>query len=289
MMPRTPKGPKEPPIVLGKNCCIFCNRIEKLTKEHVWPRWVRDYIKIEDQMKTVHLTMHNGGKPQKGKFTRPGDIHSQRIHCVCGSRGDPFKTDRCNNVWMSQLQERAKTILIPLITGTWKSLDGHEQSIVSAWAQMFTMVNEFTDSLTQVIPQSYRTTLMNDQKEGGNRTPLPDWYVWIGAYDDERVAGANHHAMTVSIPSPPGLAITHHLQTTGFTVGKLLVFTALFPIIQGRRVAYEAVEGEYDLRTISPFKGPTGDTNPQPHTFASFAALTNRWAEGNNLPTFTFP
>jgi hypothetical protein len=32
--------------ILGRNQCIFCNRIEKLTKEHIWPQWVSDYIAI---------------------------------------------------------------------------------------------------------------------------------------------------------------------------------------------------------------------------------------------------
>ena len=93
--------------------CIFCGDAppEKLTGEHVFPRWSHQYLPEETQKNYDSLRgISNPHGSKHYEIKRPGDIRHWTVKCVCGSR--------CNNGWMRRdIEDAAKPILIPLITG----------------------------------------------------------------------------------------------------------------------------------------------------------------------------
>src|SRR5262245_15281157 len=94
----------------GRRRCIFCGGT-LLTKEHVFPRWLRKHVQI-DVPYNLHIGtfgMHVDGKAIWGERKdrrRPGDVRSQKLRVVCTA---------CNNRWMSGLQLACKPILLSFI------------------------------------------------------------------------------------------------------------------------------------------------------------------------------
>src|ERR1039457_52556 len=92
--------------------CIFCGRsgdTVEITREHVWADWLKEYIPKNDVRHTaLHGIIERDGSLQHTIRTWGGDAQSRRLRIVCRC---------CNNGWMGKLQEHAKDILIPLISG----------------------------------------------------------------------------------------------------------------------------------------------------------------------------
>jgi hypothetical protein len=165
--------------------CIFCGEA-KLTKEHVFPNWLREFVP-RTQQKTRHLTNFNIRDTQNclqhtrnslGKLNRPGDMGSQRLRVVCG---------KCNNGWMSRLQAETKPIMVPLITNNWWEIDSKSQLAIASWAAMFTMVLEFADIRTAAISQETRHTFAK------NPLSLDKWIVSFGVYEGQNPITHFHH------------------------------------------------------------------------------------------------
>jgi hypothetical protein len=90
--------------------CIFCGATSDITREHIWADWLKEYIaKDIDGYQAATITIN---QPSVASTVREkkisGDPRSRKAKCVCGS---------CNNGWMSQLQERAKPLVLSLIEG----------------------------------------------------------------------------------------------------------------------------------------------------------------------------
>lgn len=77
-----------------------------MSKEHVIPEWVRPYVADAPAAGTHrHLTL----LPDETKDVRwEGEPATTSVRCVC---------ERCNNTWMSDLENAAKQHMIPMIQG----------------------------------------------------------------------------------------------------------------------------------------------------------------------------
>ena len=153
--------------------CIFCGGLP-LSREHVLPDWMRPYLDAGNRA-GVHTTAKYRVSPTGQQLQeevnhkhKSGDRRSQKLRVVCV---------KCNNEWMSQLQEDAKPFLLGPLTDRWKYLTREAQFKIAAWACMFTMVNERADLRTAAIRQ--------DERDWLHRTKLPPggWSVWVGRSD----------------------------------------------------------------------------------------------------------
>jgi len=158
-----------------------------LTREHVWPEWLKQYIPRTHkttfhQVKVVYS--REPGKPvenerySKGHLTRQGDPASQRLRVVC---------KKCNTGWMSRLQQKAKPIMLPLINDEWRELDVDSQRILAAWITMFTMVIEFAHPMTAGVTAEHRRLFLNNQQ------PLPTWLIYFGTFQGKDWSGDFNH------------------------------------------------------------------------------------------------
>lgn len=255
--------------------CVFCESHERLTREHIWANWLRPYLPRTGEH-NYHWTTRNGGEIKKGKIHRPGDAHSQRLQVVCG---------RCNSGWMSTLQEEAKPILVPLVNGERPILDEHSQYILSRWATMNTMVIEFADPPTAMIPQEHRSRI---QMGGG---PLQDWHIWIGRHN----VGAHHPAYFNHFgwagyradQTRPGQLEPHKCQTTTFTVGQLLFHTFMVtPSLPEPSIDHETFAQAFGLRTIWPSSGLIIHQPERVHDWESRDDVSEYIARASGLPAF---
>lgn len=260
---------------ISNNQCIFCGFRGKLTKEHIWPEWMRQYLPRTLRY-NYHWVMRNGAGPVRGKLHRPGDPHSQTLRVVCRE---------CNNGWMSSLQEAAKPILLPLLGDHWSSISEADQKTLGAWASMFVSVAEMGDPPTATIPPEHRRFIKNS-----GLTP-PDWVIWIGRSDPEgeHPAFCNHHGIKLLSCSTDRLPIAINMQFTGFTVGKLFVQTTMVtPNIDEEQfvVHYEQFAKQYDLRTIVPFVGAISSAPTASHGLGAREAISNNGPQCFGIETY---
>jgi hypothetical protein len=124
--------------------CIFCGK-RGLTKEHIWPDWLRKVL--GPSMSSSHFYSTSGMGRRRTFTNRTGSIQSRKLRIVC---------EVCNNGRMSRLQNNAKARLIPLIRGHHISLTEADHKILAAWSMMFTMVVEFLDPTTLATTQRER-------------------------------------------------------------------------------------------------------------------------------------
>ena len=200
--------------------CVFCGEFRRMSKEHIWGDWVRDFIPERKGGHTLRdVEIMKSSEPEKVSIIqRKGSALGTFRHIVC---------EPCNTQWMSRLQNNAKDYLIPLFKGDPTVLGQEACSAVAAWATMVSMTAEFMlDSGTKIgISREDRAALMTTE------APLPDWKIWVGYYDGGIWSHQWKHA---SLPIVGGKDLPSaeyvytplpNTQTTTFVVGKLYVHT----------------------------------------------------------------
>lgn len=202
----------------SRRACIFCGSTGKMTREHVWGDWLRQIIPA--QMNKHEVRAERIGAPgtpiQAEMHLRAGDPLSSTVKVVCAA---------CNSGWLSQIQERAKPYLIPLIRGEAAVLGPDAQRAVAAWCAMATMTGEYIDRdpTAIAVSQADRDHLMAHQEAP------PGWRVWIARYVPHRWPGRWLH-FTVPIlegsdvsGDPDNRLRPVNTQSTTFVIGELTV------------------------------------------------------------------
>ena len=210
----------------GKRC-IFCPFVGKLTDEHIWGDWTRNYV--ERPQKKHNFASIVAKTPTEEVVDpvriRAGDPLNSQVKVVCGP---------CNSGWMSQIQERAKPFLIPLFEGKESVLDSAAQTLIASWAAMATMTGEYLsrDPENIAVSQAERTWFKK------NRVPPDNWRILIGKYRRDEWKGQWYHvsmpiysAKDIPRAKASNVRLPNH-QTTSFVVGQLYVhvFSGFFAI-----------------------------------------------------------
>jgi len=193
--------------------CIFC-RNGNLSKEHIFADWLHEYLPRTRSF-TDHRVNHGLDDPYgrkdvaAGKLANNGDPLSRKLRVVCAS---------CNNGWMSRLQILAKPILLPFVLGKWRALDANETRIIANWITMFTMVIEFADPATAVVPVAQRE-LFAARDDDARRPPM-GWRMWIGLQEGNE---SDFYHFGVASINPAELLSWNWAMITTFFIGRLTV------------------------------------------------------------------
>jgi hypothetical protein len=92
-----------------------------------------------------------------------------QVRCVCAA---------CNNGWMrSEVDEKAREIMVPLLNGGEARLSPDQQQVVAAWATMKAMVAEYSESECVTTHHMHRVRMMKRRLP-----PEHGWSVWIAHY-----------------------------------------------------------------------------------------------------------
>ena len=199
--------------------CIFCGFQGKLSKEHLWAKWLAPYITKDMESYRSGSVIFNlpGTAPTEVKKKIGGDPRSRTSKCVC---------EPCNNGWMGDLQEDAKSVVIPLLTGDQTTLHTRQQKLLASWIAMAVMCAEHAQGETNsAIPQKDRVFFFRNRV-----LPKSGWRIWIGRYKRDRWSlHWTHHALTISsekevLQRTPGSGLPpFNTQSTTYVVGELYI------------------------------------------------------------------
>lgn len=170
---------------------------------------------------------HIARKADVGAFTdervelhrRTGDLYSRRVYCVCKP---------CNTGWMSQMQEKAKPYLVPMLRRQPIVHHRRAQTVLSAWVTMMTMVAEHVYRDKIAIPQCDRDFLR------AHRKPPKHWRIWIGAHANQAFPLITHNVLEfaeegVEVPNR-ARADGQNTHSTTICIGEHLLFHAMSSI-----------------------------------------------------------
>ena len=218
------KKPKKKPNPQRR--CIFCNGTP-VSGEHLFSDWISTLVPKSTQQHTNirwKTTKGDADRHVTASKRIEGDLSSKKLRAPC---------IRCNETWMSVLENQAKPVLTPLILGQTSSIFPDAQKRIRQWAILKTIIGEQDHPqsaviATESIDHFYRT----------HELP-PNHSVWIGHYKGDVWRGTHyyHRAVLVTPFDMPKDGVIGpnrpNSQTTTLVIGELYIhiFSAPPPIL----------------------------------------------------------
>ncbi len=143
--------------------CVFCGSTAGITDEHVWPKWLRAHAADLAPERYTHTS--GFARTAADAFTeaptvlvrQPGTILGLRARAVCRE---------CNGGWMSGLEQRAKPILLNMMSaarpGSVLTLGPDQAATVAAWAIKTAWMREETAPGDRATTRQMRRALHRD-------------------------------------------------------------------------------------------------------------------------------
>lgn len=163
--------------------CIFCQG-HGMTKQHIWPNWIsRSEIAAKSNtareanntqnLQNIRLEYDPNNKlttviPVNKNIIHQGSRLSRKVRMVCA---------KCNNEWMSIIENKCKELVIALQSFKNVKLNYKNQLDLATWITILTVIAEFTDVPSKRIPVKERRDFYE------NKTPIEGWQIWIGKYN----------------------------------------------------------------------------------------------------------
>lgn len=219
--------------------CVFCGGA-RLSKGHVWPEWLSAVLRDtgayhEDRIGDFITFRSTIPGPTPARKVRNGPARSRKPRNTCVV---------CNGGWMSQIEQRSKSVASGLIGGNEMRIDEEAQRDLAALFCLITMRVEFLSTMRS-IAQFDRDFLRTRQY------PPANWRIWIARYAADASQYADlwcqHYAAQafvhrvgeqVRLPSSVG-ELNCNFQVTTMVLGSLLVHVFSR---QADGIEYEGVE-----------------------------------------------
>jgi hypothetical protein len=138
--------------------CIFCGK-GGLSKEHLFADWLRELFP-----RTPHDTRTQGEtwfEASAGQWTSPlrrsfqGHTGSKKLRVVC---------TKCNNNWVSGIDDAVRNALVPLILGHAIVLDDTLQHKLATWITKVTIVAEYINPNNRAVSKEERLWFWGNRK-----------------------------------------------------------------------------------------------------------------------------
>jgi hypothetical protein len=210
---------------------MFCETVltaAASSREHIIPEWLLKYLGVRE---TAVNPTHHKADTMEVVSTRRQTFNALTNGLVCAG---------CNNGWLSQLEDRAKPLLIPLVTGERSIYDLvlREQAILSRWALKTACTLNRASNFHQFVPPDHAHFVLNVPQH------LPaGMIVTTQQLRDSRTEGRGMLQWQQSsdwfmfgpdgMPVKEQTALREHSYKTSFRIGRLLLlvgaaFTASF-------------------------------------------------------------
>ena len=174
-----------------ESTCPFCGDPGPLTDEHVWPRW------LSKELRRLGGTF----LPRAGETRAPRSIDATVGVCR-----------RCNNDWLSTLENDVSTIARPMLRGEFVYLDTERQTLLATWA---TKTAYMIDRLTEpTVPRGFPMELLI------RRQPSTSTLVFLSAYDGSSAAFASFRPLPANT-AKEALPSESNAYVATFTAHKL--------------------------------------------------------------------
>jgi hypothetical protein len=160
----------------GKKC-IFCGDPVG-SGEHLLPDWLK-HSKTIDHTQVNHTqsqTFMEVVRVRDDSAVIIPNFDEKRRGGAATNRKEPVVCGPCNNGWMSNLENKTKPILLPMIDDESRALNEEDQRTIARWADKVVMVVETTGPKSAVTTHQDRLRVMDEsQPRPALRTQL-----WIG-------------------------------------------------------------------------------------------------------------
>jgi hypothetical protein len=154
-----------------RSTCKFCGG-EGLSDEHIFAKWTGRLLTKDVPPGARYVFRHRSAHPEAGiaEHDKTASMPAYRTRSFCA---------RCNNGWMSRLEERVRPILEPLILGEPRTLSSSDQETLAFCATKTLLGFQSIDHPTTqwARPEDYAALY-------AAQAPLPYSRVWLGATDD---------------------------------------------------------------------------------------------------------
>jgi hypothetical protein len=191
-----------------------------LSKQHIWPDWLKKVIPRDEDKNTQLLYGYEYFPEDRIAIfpdikIRQGYIGTRKIRNVC---------IKCNNGWMSQIEERVRPKITSMIHGDMSTLNASGQKDIASWIIMTSIMAEYTDIKAQAISEEYRETLFKT-----SNPPDGGWLIWLGKYNSsEWKFRYRHHGGAVATHQEfeelkQKGKIPPNMQSTCFVFGQLFI------------------------------------------------------------------
>ena len=193
--------------------CIFC-RGSILTREHIIPDWIQEIIPKKPQHGHLFTTRSKAAAGRgrlKTSRLRQGHPISRKVRVVCV---------RCNNGWLSSLEDELKPQIKALVLGEAITLTPWDQRRLATWAAKTSMTAEF------IHPKSAAITFEEREYLRLHREPVETFNVWAGHYGGSRHRTALHHhsvQLSVGTPTSTETMVPPNTQATIIGLGELFL------------------------------------------------------------------
>lgn len=196
--------------------CIFCEGASgtSLSREHVFPDWLRQIFPRKDTDTHTHGTISwtdaTMSSPAITTRRRQGQAGTRSVRVVC---------KKCNNGWLSVLEERTKPLLRELVQASLREIGSEDQNLLAVWAAKTIMTGEYIERERAAVPQEQRCSLKDTLS-------VPDgWWIWVaGSQGLEWRTGMYHFSAKLNV-SPIDLETPGplNIQCTTIGIGTLLL------------------------------------------------------------------
>ena len=209
--------------------CVFCGWEGTLTKEHAWPDWIRDvlpagHVKGHSQQHRVAATT--------GEVTAITPVlhekaANRKVQVVCQRE--------CNGGWMSDLENTAKPLLVPIILGEAPHLSEQDQTTISLWAAKTAMMLQLMHPMAiRGIPAAHYQYVYEHRE-----APSP-MRVWLSAASSHFYRTAHYtrgYRLPGAVPPwlqpPPGEPTPPNAYTSVMVIGRLVISLLGWTILDG--------------------------------------------------------
>lgn len=194
--------------------CIFCGQ-SGMSKEHFWPDWIGKEFGKSATDKYVEGVIHASPKSSEHEEKlneRSGNVTTKKFRVIC---------PKCNNGWMSALEEKVKPIIKNALYSCDAELKQDEIKLFTQWIVMKTMLAEHSNNKTESTPKS-------DLIEFGKRQKVPNSFrIYLAKHDlSENFAYSRTSVRlgTSPIQSREVIKQGNNTQSTAFLIGRLFIY-----------------------------------------------------------------
>lgn len=155
---------------MAKKKCIFCNKISKRSKEHIWPKWLQKHL--TGDTKSYYRGTHISFSTVSVISDRTQTGESLVFGSIC---------EDCNNGWMSNLEVEFKKIFLQIESdyNYLHQLNKIDRQTISIWGLKTAMMINAGTNYRQIIPNDHFEHLYK------HRTPPRNTKVDIGIINTE--------------------------------------------------------------------------------------------------------
>jgi hypothetical protein len=181
--------------------CIFCSA-PRVTKEHVWPNWVKGLIPGDGPF-TVTTVSDAPGAVSRSWTKAELDVTVKR---VC---------QPCNNGWLSRLEDEAKSLLTDIVQGRPVVLTPLDQERLAVWAYKTALILALTNRSGEPYFTDEEYVVFKS-----NQSPAPSTRIWLATYDGPHATWYRKKLVSVTLETT-GESRDGHVMVA--TLGRVVI------------------------------------------------------------------